>query len=407
LLLAWTWRFMPGAVKLNSPADASLAPRMRRHLVELACLAWFVPIAGIALAPYPDPGGLGLWLFLIVFGTVGSASGIAGHQAGGAVLAVACFGSVFVGKVPPAAHALLSSPAGLALALLLYAGLIVAAAREMFPQGGERHWNMMARRARIGKGAGQPDLFVEKVAGGNTHRWYAATLRRDSERRDSRALVLHALGPVHHLGESMVVLGLVSAVLAALAVFTAWRTDGDVVRDIGWLFTCLLLVIPFSQNLRLNALMKAYPAVQALVRLAPAMPGAAASFNRHLGRALVLQALTTWTIASGAALALTALGGASGTTLLNLACACCLLLPLAAAPLRNHARRAPLAAWLAVVLLLVSAAMDLMLGFAARQIGLVLPVAAALSIATAAIAITRGLRVMEASPFAFPAGRMD
>lgn len=406
VLLSWTWRFVPGAVKLASPANAALVPQMRRRLVELACLAWFVPVAGIALAPYADPGPVGLWLFLIVFGTVGSAFGMAGHQAGSPIITVACLGSIFVGKVPAATHVLLSSPPALALALLLYAGLIVAAAREMFPQGGERHWGMIARRARIGMAASQSDPMIEKLAGVHTKGWYAAALRRDGEGRDSRRLVLHALGPVHHLGESMVALGLVSAVLVVLAVFTTWRTDGDVVRDIGWMFTCLLLVVPFAQSLRLNALLQAHPAEQALVRLAPAMPGGAPAFNRHLGQALVRQALLVWAIASGAALALTALGGAGGTALLNLACACCLLLPLAAAPLRNHAQRAALANWMAVILLLVSAAMDLMLGYAARRAGLpVLPVAAVLSIVTAAIAVTRGLRVMQTSPFAFPAGR--
>lgn len=406
VLLSWTWRFVPGAVKLASPANAALVPQMRRRLVELACGVWFVPVAAIALAPYADPGSVGLWLFLIVFGTVGSAMGMAGHQAGGHALTVACFGSIFVGKVPAATHVLLSSPPALALALLLYAGLIVAAAREMFPQGGERHWGMIARRARIGKGAGQPDPMIEKLAGVHTKGWYATALRRDSEGGDSRALVLHALGPMHHLGESMVALGLVSAVLVVLAVFTTWRTGENVVQDIGWLFTCLLLIIPFAQSLRLNALLQVHPAEQALVRLAPVMPGTAPSFNRHLGRALVRQALLVWAIASGAALALSALGGASGTALLDLACACCLLLPLVAAPLRNHARRVALANWIAVILLLVSAGMDLMLGFSARHAGLpALPVVAALSIVTAAIAIRRGLRVMETSPFAFPAGR--
>jgi hypothetical protein len=312
--------------------------------------------------------------------------------------------------VPPAVLEGLSRPPQLALAVLLYAGLIVVAARAIFPEGGERHWNMLARRARVADAAGKKDLMVEQVAGSQATKWYAASLGRASKRRDARSLVLHGLGPAHHLGELVVGLALLSCVLLAVGLFAAWRAgaDADVVGGIGWLFACLLLFVPFSTIVRLDGQVAAHPAEQALLRLAPAMPGTAPSFNRHLGRALLQQALKAWAAASSAALALSALGGAGATTLLNLACACCLILPLVAAPLRNHARRAPLLAWVAVTLLVVSAGMDLLLGFSARHAGLpVLPVAAALSVATAAFAVRRGLRVMENSPFAFPAGRID
>ncbi|SFD60952.1 hypothetical protein [Massilia yuzhufengensis] len=52
--------------------------------------------------------------------------------------------------------------------------------------------------------------------------------------------------------------------------------------------------------------------------------------------------------------------------------------------------------------------MDLLLGFSARSAGLpVLPVAAVLSMVSAALLVQRGMRIMAAAPFAFPAGRMD
>lgn len=410
ILVLWMTRFIPGAVKLNSPANAKLVPQMRRRLLELACIVWLAGIAGIAMAPLENSTALGLVLLYVVVITVGSAFSAAGHQAGIAMLTATCIGSPFIGQVPPALLEGLSRPPQLALAVLLYAGLIVVAAREIFPEGGERHWNMLARRTRVADAAGKKDLMVEQVAGSQASKWYAASLGRASKRRDARSLVLHGLGPAHHLGELAVGLALLSCVMLAIGVFATWRAglDAEVLGGIGWVLACVLLVIPFSTIVRLDGQVAAHPAEQALVRLAPAMPGTAPSFNRHLGRALLLQALKAWAAASSVALALTAVGGASAATLLNLACACCLLLPLVAAPLRNHARRAPLASMLVVIVLLVSAGADILLGFSARHAGLpVLPVAAMLSIATAAIAVRRGLRVMEHSPFAFPAGRID
>jgi hypothetical protein len=410
ILVMWMTRFIPGAAKLNSPANAKLVPQMRRRLLELACIVWLIGVAGIAAAPLANPTILGVILLIVVVVTLGSAFSAAGHQAGTAVLTTTCIGSALIGQVPPAVLEGLSRPPFLALAVLLYAGLILVSAREIFPEGGERHWNMVARRARVADAAGKKDLMVEQVAGRQATRWYAASLGRASNRRDTRRLVLHGLGPGHHLGELVVALGLLSCVLLAVGLFATWRAGvgADTVGGIGWLFACLLLFVPFSTIVRLDAQVAAHPGEQALLRLAPAMPGAAPAFNRHLGRALLRQASMAWAAASSAALALTALGGASAATLVNLACACCLLLPLVAAPLRNHAQRAPAAPMLVVIVLLVSAGADILLGFAARRAGLpVLPVAAVLSIATAVIAVRRGLRVMEASPFAFPAGRMD
>lgn len=408
VLLSWAWRFVPGAVKLNSPANAKLVPGMRRRLVELGCIVWFLPVAGIALAPYADPGRVGIWLFMLVSFTLGAALGAAGHQAGWPVIAASFFGSAFLGDLPPVVQSLLSSLPGLVLALLLYAAIIVVVARDIFPEGGERHWRMIGRRTRLVGETGKRDPLLDQMGGRQANKWYAASLRRDSARRDARKLVLHALGPAHHLGELVLGLALLACVVACISVFATWRTGTDVLGGIGWLLACTLLIVPFSTIVRLDGQVAAHPGEQALLRLAPAMPGSAPAFNRHLGRALLLHALASWAIASGAALALTALGGASATTLFNLACACCLLLPLVAAPLRNHARRAPLAAFLAVVVVLVSANMDLLLGFSARNAGLpALPVAAVLSMVSAAVLVQRGMRIMAAAPFAFPAGRMD
>lgn len=409
VLVTWTWRFIPGALKLNSPANAKLVPGVRRRLVELACLVWFVAMAGIALTAYASNGTVGMWLLWIMLCTVGSALSAAGHQAGGAMILVACVGAVFLGDLSESAHATLSPPSIVALVLLACGGLIAVAVRAIFPEGGDRHWRMIERRVRIIAEPGKPDPMLQALAGAQSRGWYAASLRRDCARRDSRRLVLHGLGPAHHFGELLLGLGLFAGVLLVLAIFTTWRTGGEAVRDIGWLFASTLMFLPVATTLRLNELVGAYPDEQALVRLAPAMPGAQAPFNHHLGRSLLLQAFMGWALATGTALLLAALGGADAATLARVASICCLALPIMEAPLRNHALRAPSTVLGPLVLLGASIGASIAFGFALRAVsGLpAMPVAAVASLAIAAVAVMRGLRIMDASPFAFPARRMD
>ncbi len=409
LLLTWTWRFLPGAVKLGSPANARLVPNLRRRLVELACLVWFAGIAGLVIAPYPESVSPGPWMPWVVVLTLGCGFGVAGHKASTALVCTACFGSVFLGKLPQSVHDMLSTAPVLAVSLLLYAGLAVVAARAIFPEAGERHWRMVAARARMGGAADKTDPLAEKLAGAYTKGWYAAALRRDSAARDRRRLLQHALGPAHHLGEHMVGVAALSGILVVVGVFITLRTGSDVLAGIGWILALATLVVPVAAILRMNMLVAARPGEQALARLAPAMPGTAPAFNRCMGLGLVRQASLAWGAGAGAALLLAALGGAEAAILLRMACICCLLLPLVAAPLRNHAVRAPLSAVMPVLLLAVSVVASTGIGFAARSLaGLpVLPVAALATSVFAAWAITRGLRVMETSPFAFPAARMD
>lgn len=410
LLMDWAWRFMPGAVKLASPANAQLVPQMRRRLVELSCLLCCIGIAGIASAPYLDASELGGWLFWIVVLVVGSGLGAAGHPAGSAVVTAACFSLIFVDRLPSALTGALSHPLAVVLALPVYAGIVYLAVRAMFPQGGERHWNMLARRKRwAAAAAGNSDPLAERIAAIHTKGGYATTLRRDSTRRDARRLVLHALGPAHHLKEVLLSLGLIAAVVLALGVFTTWRIDSRIAADIGWLFACMLLVVPLLYCARLAQLPANLAAEQALVRLAPAMPASAAAFNVHLGRALLRQALAAWGLGAGAAVLLTALGGAAPEALLRVASLACMILPVVAVPLRKHASRTQGAAGAAATLLLVSIVESSLAGGVVHAFTYLpaLPVAALVSIGFTIVVAVRRLRAMRHAPCAFPAGRMD
>lgn len=408
LLLTWAYRFVPGAVKLAAPANAKLVPRMRARLLELFWLVWFVAIAGLVLPSYTE-GGPGLMLLWGVGLSLGSALSAAGHPAGLPVLFGIFFVTVSSSSLRPLASGILSHPAGQLVAMLLSAGLAALAARLVFPEGGERHWRMVARRARMADLAVNPVASRDRFPGLRSRHWYASTLRRDSARRDPRRLVLHALGSTHHVDELAMGLGLLSLVVFALGTFIGWRVGDEFIADVGWTIACSLLAVPFATSLRLSQLLPVYTGEQALVRLAPAMPSGAPAFNRHLARTLLLHGVKGWVLAACAALAVAALGGTVRGKLLNLAWVCCLLLPIVAAPLRDHAARKAASPLLPIVLLLASIFVSVTIGFAASPVfgTPVLPVAAAASIVIAALVIGRGLRVMEAAPFAFPAARMN
>ena len=47
LALIWTFLFMPGAIRLNSPINAWLLPRQRRRLLEMTAAYWLVASLGI------------------------------------------------------------------------------------------------------------------------------------------------------------------------------------------------------------------------------------------------------------------------------------------------------------------------------------------------------------------------
>lgn len=410
LLMDWVWRFMPGAVKLASPANAHLVPRMRRRLVELSWLLCCIGVAGIASAPYTDASQLGAWLFWVVVFVAGSGLGAAGHRAGSTMATLAPICVLFADRLPAALTSMLSHPLAVVLALPVYAGILYLAVRAMFPQGGERHWDMQARRQRwTAAAAGNLDPLTERLAAAYTKGGYATTLRRDSARRDARRLVLHAFGPAHHLKDMLLSLGLVAAVVFALGVYTTWRVDAGIAPDLGWLFACMLLAVPLLYCARLGQLSANLAAEQALVRLAPAMPASAAGFNLHLGRALLRQALAAWGLGAGGAVLLAALGGAGPAALLRTASLACLVLPVVAVPLRDHASRTHNAAVATVMLLLVSLVGSLALGMAVYSTTGIpaLPVAALASIGFTVPVALRRLRTMRDAPCAFPAGRMD
>ncbi|MEH6435301.1 hypothetical protein [Massilia sp. DD77] len=408
LLLAWAFQFMAGAVKLNTPANAQLAPAMRRRLAELAFGIWFLCVAGIAACPFVEPGTLVATVLWLTLFSLGAGLGAAGHGAGTVLIVGTVMTAPSAHMLPRWLLTLADRPAFLALELALLALAGLAAVATMLPRAGERHWRMQARRNRWAA----PHSMGGQKARGNAGRWYAAVLRRDCARRDARSLLLHVLG----LGQGRVDIwaGMLVTFVLGLVTIGLVRIGGsagalDTMADAGWVMASGILFLPAVQaSLSLQAMASAVTE-QSLVRLTPLPPAAAPAFNRLLGRALLVQSLGAWAVAALAALILAWAGGATPGTLLMQACASCLALPMMAVVLRDHARRRSLRSSLAVLLL--AGAVVACLGAGAvlhKRFGLpLMPGAAAIALVLAGAVALRGWRVMTRAPFAFPAGRMD
>lgn len=410
-LMAWSWQFLPGAAKLNTPANAQLAPGMRARLAELAFGTWLLCLAGIAACPFADKAALAVAILWIGMLSLGSGLSAAGSAAGVALIFAAVVLPPSRTMLPDRLQALAEHPGFLVaeLALLAAAGALAVAA--MFPRAGERHWQMQARRKRLV--SLRP---MDRPGAGRVWRtatsWYAALLRRDCARRHPRRLLAHALGTGPSRAEGAI--GVLGMFVVGLAVIGLVRLSGsraalEAGAEIGWILASSTLFLPMMQA---DVALKTMPAMageQSLVRLAPLLPGAAPAFNRLLGRALLAQALRGWALAELAAFVLAWLSGASGATLVMQLCASCLALPMLTAPLRDLSRNKSLRTMLSILWLPGTVVACLGAGLALhKHVGLpLMPGAAATALVLAAVCALRGWRQLVQAPFAFPAGRMD
>jgi hypothetical protein len=411
LLWFWVFFFLPGAVLLNSPANARLVPRMRQRLIELAVLTWLVPTA--LLAATTGTGGRGIWVEFLVIGAWLIGAGIArGGRPAGAVIQMAIILAVlFRGALPPDVTGWLASDAGQGVLTLLVAALGAYALGELFPNGGDRHFE--TRKAQA--------LSIERSSPqgryrmGSTGRFgwglYPAALRADCRRASApRALLLHVLGPVCHWTVScaplLLVLALGCIAKGVLLVYASAATQ-ESVAGFGWLMCIWLMLMQIPGMDTIVERIARTRGEQALLRLAPRIAGGAA-FNRQLAHALVRKTLLDWATAAFTVMCLTALTGAGVDTLLMQASLCCLGLPMVAAALRDYARDPGthglvMVGWF-ILGALVSAAAALL---ASRVAGVsVWALLAPSCVVVAMVFATLRVRAMVAMPLAFPAGRL-
>ena len=407
ILLTWTWGFLPGAFKLNSPANAQLVPGMRARLLELAMAVWVLCIAGLALANAGSASDVVLRVVWWMVASLGLALAATGSGAGSVVVLAIWPLMGLPSLIPGWAYSLMAHPAFLPLLALLLVAPGLATIRTIFPRAGDRHWKQLEKR-----NVWRDKDALRKHEGGRLMGWWQdRSLRRASGRRDLGVMLLHGSGQGLQMGG--IVLGIAGMGLLGLLLVAIMRLGGypqaaELALQMGWMWSLLPLVLFQMHSLMLASLAES-PAGQPLLRLAPAMSATAPRFNRLLASTVLRSSLAAWAMAAATALVCSILTGAGVDELLVVASLCGLALPALVLPLRDHAYRPrwnSVLQWLLVVAL--AGGCLLVALFAARLLDLpVLPTGAGLAIALTAVLVSRRYRSMTYAEFAFPAGRLD
>lgn len=410
-LLTWTWAYVPGAFRLNTPANAQLTPGMRARLQELGMALWLVCVVGVACANAGSASGSALVAAWFMIASLGMALAAAGSGAGTALLFAIWPLMGLQSFIPRWAHLAMAHPAFLPLLAAVLVLPALATVRTILPRAGERHWRLLEQRKRLrGK-----DLFGNREGSPFQRWWRSGSLRRASGRRQLGAMLLLGSGPNLQLGG--ITLGIGAMGLLGLGLLAFVRLSGhpraaQLAVETGWLWSLLPLLL-FQMHALMLASLTDTPAGQPLLRLAPAMPGSAPRFNRLLASTLLRSSSAAWAMAAATALVCAALSGAGPDALLMVACLSGLALPALLLPLRDHARRPrwnPVLQWLLVLALAGACLLAVLLVRWALPLPLALPVfavAAALAVALTACLALRRCRLLARAPFAFPAGRLD
>ena len=406
LLFTWTLAYLPGAFKLNSPANAQLVPGMRRRLIELSLLVWLTGIGAMAAGMHlvtamPGPA---LWLTAVI--TLGTATMAAGVSLAWLLYLPLLAGLIANRFLPVWLLAAVQDVTMSRLALLLLPLLGALAAVAMFPQAGQRHWHRFARQS--GAGAFASSMILAQVPGGGS--LDGMLLRRAVARRAQGALLMLALGrslPAA-LASGLAAGALATGALIYLASRGVLPLTTDYFQGLSWgMIAGILLFLVFQASMAPTWLARSI-GEQALVRLAPALPSSPAAFNGLLARAQLRQLLAIWLMATGVVFLQGIISGMPDDVLLQQAGVCCMTLPALALALRNHASSTSWPVFGRCAVALGVSCVGPLAGIVANAL-LELPfwpVALMTACGLSVVLVRQRMRLMRAAPIAFPAGRM-
>lgn len=411
MMFAALMYFAPAAIRLNTPANAMLVPRMRRRLLQLTVLVWFTTVALSTLLALGTSLPAHLTFLGVGFCCIMLGLAISGHTLGTWIQGLLPLVFVFGSSIPSAWVEPLGRAPVFALASLLLLALGACTLATMFPHGGDRHFGRQAARKLA-----TDQMTVEGLARRpRTVRlgvWaYGAVLGRDCARRDGGALLMHVLGPGVHWTHR--ILPLVFFAAAAAGVLLALRTLASVdplaaLTNGSWVFASTALLVQVFDYQQRSIRLAFTCGEQSLVKLAPGMPASAGVFNRQLARRLLQTSLVEWAVVSILMLCLLAVAGAPAPILAMQACVCFLALPLLATNLRDHARDSGSGGRWMFQWMLVALGLSFFAGALMRQaFGLPLLQGAALaSVLLSAMAVAWRWRRLAGAPHAFPVGRL-
>lgn len=408
----WTFMFVPGSIRLNSPINAWLLPRQRRRLLQMTAAYWLVATLGIAY-------GLGNWsaLPIVEFGTVAAALVMAGNKYVPFLLILAGNAPLLMRAVlPPAWIEWMTGSAAVWTTSILMLPAAAWGLRWLYPSGGDAY---LARRPgqikRIDHFAFSNEDRLpapEGVIWKGSLSLYRAALRRDLRRADPGAMLMHALGPVAHwtafAGGIAIIL-----VFGVVMQITLGRPPGAAVpalADRVPIFgpALMALTIAFS-TAQYGQQMRRTQGEQALLRLTP-LAGNAALLNRRLAARLLLQALCFWGLLTVAAVGVTLPFAAGPDALLRQLALCCVAGQVAMMGLLgDYAGDRGGWNWMlglrAAAYVLVQALVAMGLGQLTGTTAW--PWLVEIPLIVCAVQLRLAWRRMLAAPPAFPAGRMD
>lgn len=319
LVLVWSFLFVPGSIRMNSPANAWLLPRQRCRLLQMTTAYWLLVTAGMAF-------GIGHWIAVpaVALSVLGFALLCAGNKH--VVILLVLGGNwPWLSRVvlPPAwTDAATGGLAALVLAILVVP-VAVWSLRWLYPARGDAY---IARRAdQIRRVSHFDQCGVDKQPAPDGMAWhgnlafYLVALRCNLRRADPGAMLLHALGPSAHW--TAWIGGLVTLLIigGAIRLVLVWTHAAGVQSLVGWMMSVgpamLALTIAFS-TAQYGQQLRRTQGEQALLRLTP-LAGDAALLNRRLAGRVLRQALGCWAALTVAMLAVSLLIDAGPDALLR------------------------------------------------------------------------------------------
>jgi hypothetical protein len=415
LALFWTFSFVPGSIRLNSPINAWLLPRPRRRLLQMTTAYWLLVTLGIAF-------GTGTWavLPLVAFGTLGLVLLSAGNKHVPVLLVLGGNGPWLAHIVLPSAWAnLLTGGAALWTLGILVLPAAVWGLRWLYPAGGdaylERRADQLKRVGRFDQCGDEKQPLPEGMAGWSNLSFYfvalRCNLRQHRRRADPAAMLMHALGPMAHWTAWIGAIAMMLLIGGAARIALARLHGSDVQALVAQLATVapalLALTVAFS-TAQYGQQLRRTRGEQALLRLTP-LAGDAALLNRRLATRMLRQALAIWAVLTVAVLAVTFFIGAGPDALLRQLGLCCLAGQAAMMGLLGD-YASERGGW-NTALALRAAAFVLVEALVAMGLGRLTgttpwPWLVALPLAVCVGQLRHDWRRMLAAPPAFPAGRM-
>ncbi len=319
LTLVWSFLFVPGSVRMNSPANAWLVPRQRRRLLQMTTAYWLLATVGLGF-------GIGHWIAVpaAALSVLGFALLCAGNKYVVNLLVLGGNWPWLSRLVLPAAWHDVASGRGAAILLGI---LVVPAAiwglRWLYPARGDAYFDRRADQIRRVNHFDQCSTDKQSAPDGTALHGklscYRIALRCDVRRSDPAAMLTHALGPGAHwtawIGAivTFLIIGVVARFVqvwahqAGAQWFFGWMTDfTPAVLASGIVFS----TAPYGQHLRRTR------GEQALLRLT-ARAGDPTLLNRRLGGRVLRQALGCWAALTVVMLAVSLLVGAGPDALLR------------------------------------------------------------------------------------------